>query len=141
MCANQIRFFSSTASSKDWFEYVGSKLLKISFTNWPGFDPNTISKPGDTLLWHQDFKDQLYLYPFDRATTALNGFLLKPLCYTPTVSAEICETKFQGGCCDNGDCIGGQCSCYPGWDQNTNCCNPSKYLIFLIQGVPLRLVS
>ena len=44
-----------------------------------------------------------------------------PLCYKPKPETEVCEKEKQS-CCDNGDCVSGQCACYTGFWAAKNCC-------------------
>lgn len=102
-------------------------MRPISFTNFPSFNASRGSK-GDTLVFHPSTPNDLYPFPFDLAFVD-NKWPLQPLCYKNKVDSKVCDANFEG-CCDNGDCLNGKCSCYSGWSSSQNCCcrDSSKYL-------------
>ena len=101
-----------------WIEIIDGKLKVINFAHFPDFD-STKGQRGDSLVFHPSVPDSLFSFP--HSDTSYKSINFQPLCFKPKVSSEVCEAEFSG-CCGNGDCVNGKCSCYPGWTEGSNCC-------------------
>lgn len=106
-------------------QHPNGTFIPLVSSNFPNIN-NTIGKIGSSLVWHPAYPDDLYIVK-DSISTSGNYWLM-PLCYKPKPEIQVCETTKQS-CCDNGDCVNGQCSCYAGfWAQKNCCCKEfSKY--------------
>ena len=79
-------------------------------------------------MYHPNYPKDLYIVK-DSLTKSGNYFL-QPLCYKAKKNAEVCQKEKQD-CCNNGDCVNNQCSCYAGYLASKNCCckEISKYTL------------
>jgi len=102
-----------------WEEkHPNGTFIPLVSSNFPNVN-NTIGTLGSSLVWHPAYPNDLYIVK-DSISTSGNYWLM-PLCYKPKPEIQVCETTKQS-CCDNGDCINGQCSCYAGFWAPKNCC-------------------
>merc|ERR1711860_295554 len=112
-----------------WEEkHPNGTFIPLVSSNFPNVN-NTIGTPGSSLVWHPAYPNDLYIVK--DSISASGNYWLMPLCYKPKPEIQVCETTKQS-CCDNGDCINGQCSCYAGFWAPKNCCCKefSKYTLF-----------
>ena len=107
---------------EQWKEFRNGKLSPISFRYFPSFNSSS-GNYGDSLMIHLMDTTQLFITPYYKDSIMGNKFQLFPLCYKD--KSLTCK-KHNFDCCDNGDCVNGKCSCYPGWNPETNCCAPSS---------------
>ena len=95
--------------------------MPISFKYFPSFNSSS-GKFGDTLMVHPIDTTMLFITPYNK-DVIMGKYKLFPLCYKDKTLT--CKNH-NFDCCDNGDCVYGKCSCYPGWSPETNCCAPSS---------------
>lgn len=107
---------------KQWKQWINGKLLPLSFKYFPSFNSSS-GNFGDSLMVHPMDTTQLFITPYYKDVMVGGNFKLFPLCYKDKTLT--CKNH-NYDCCDNGDCIYGKCSCYPGWSPETNCCAPSS---------------
>ena len=105
---------------KQWKEWRKGKLSPISFKYFPSFNSSS-GKYGDTLIVHPIDSTMLFITSYYKRK--IMGKRLLSLCFKhKTLTCK----NHNFDCCDNGDCVNGKCSCYPGWNPETNCCAPSS---------------